>query len=260
MTDSALVKLKRASKRIEELNAFLASERPFSYVLRTDTVTGERSTRAEKNEAVADEAAAVAGDAVHNIRSSLDHAYWEIVHPFATNRREENAIQFPFSQEAARLEEAVKNRLAARVSDKFFRTIMTLRPHGEATGNRMLYLIHLLDIPDKHRYLTPTADYKRITLPMIRRQVPDFPEFGGTMTFGGNRRGDARWQSRNIDPATLGGIVAPTLNVFEKKLDVPVEIVFAIRELDMLAPMVPTLNKLIEVARDTINTMRLAAP
>lgn len=120
MSDSSAVKLNRASKRIEELNTFLREQRPFAYVVQTDVITGERATFAKKNEAIADEAAAIAGDAVHNIRTALDHAYWDIVRPFAQGSRQERAVQFPFSDKAADLEKAIKNRLAHQVSDRFF--------------------------------------------------------------------------------------------------------------------------------------------
>lgn len=137
---------------------------------------------------------------------------------------------------------------------------MNLRAHSEGSGNRLLYLIERLDIPDKHRELVPVADYTRISTDLIRRQVPDFPPNAiGQITFGANRR-DMVWRSTRLERAWLGEAVPPTTNMFEKKLDVPVQIVFSISELRMLAPMIPTLNKMVEAAVEAINIMRLAAP
>jgi hypothetical protein len=257
--DTWQLKLKRASKRIDELNAFLREERPFTYVVQTDTITGQRATLAKKNETIADEAAAIAGDAAHNLRSALDHVYWSIVSPFATTPKERRAVQFPFSERADRLEEAVKNRLANRVSDRFFRAICGLKPYAENGGNRPLYLIELMDIPDKHRALIPVGDYTRLSSDIIRRQVPDFPPGIENCSFGSNRR-DVVW--RNPGPFAadqLGELVPPTTHMFEKKLNVPVEIVFAIGELNFRGPLVPILNKLVDVARETIGVMRDAA-
>ncbi len=259
MADKAALKLKRASERIAELNTLLREQRPFSYILQTDIITGDRFTRPERNEDVADEAAAIAGDAAHNIRSSLDHVYWSIVSPFAKTRREQRAVQSPFCEGPARLEEAVRSRLADRVSDRFFRAIMDLKPYSERGGNRLLYLIDFLDIPDKHQFLVPVADYTQITGDMMRRQIPDFPAGIGSMSFSQNRRGDVAWRSRNITPETLGEAIPPTTHMFKKKLDVPVEIVFSIGALDFHGPIVPTLNKLVDVARKSIGIMRDAA-
>lgn len=257
-SDTAELKLKRASERIAELDAFLADARPFSYVLQTNTITGERATLAKKNQAAADEAAAIAGDAVHNIRTALDHAYWDIVSPFATTKREQRAVQFPFCEEASRLEQTAKSRFADRVGGKFFNAIKALKPYKEEGGNRLLYAIELLDIPDKHRLLIPVAEYKELDARIIRRQVPDFPNIFNMIAAGVNGR-DVVWRSTSIDPTTLGELVPPTYFMFEKKLDVPVQIILPIGELSLRTPMVATLHNLAQVARHTIRIMRNAS-
>jgi hypothetical protein len=129
--DEAMLKIQRAAKRIDEFNALLHEKRPFRYVVETDTQSRHRSILAKKNHAVVDDAALIAGDAAHNLRSALDYAYSAIVTPYASTPNEKRAIQFPFCQEAARLDEAVKNRLANRVSDRFFSAIMGLKSYHE---------------------------------------------------------------------------------------------------------------------------------
>lgn len=258
MSRTAQLKLERAAERIAELSDLLREERPFRYILETNTITRERATYAKKNEAVIDRASLIAGDAAHNIRTALDHAWWDIVSPHVDGERALKAVQFPFSETAARLKEAVANRLAKRVSDRFFEAAVNLKPHGEAGGNRLLYLIDQIDIPDKHRTLTPTADYTRVSSDMLRRQIPDAPGFFGQASFGGNRR-DIAWPLGNIPKSALGQIVAPTYFMFEKELDVPVEIVFAVRAPDFRGPLISTLNQLIDVAKETINALKLAA-
>lgn len=258
MSRTALLKIDRASERIIELSNLLDEERPFRYILETNTITRERATFAKHNQAVIDRAGLIAGDAVHNIRSSLDHAWWAIVSPLVPEPRARRFIQFPFSETATRLEDAVSSRLAQRVSEEFFRAVVRLKPHGEAGGNRLLYLIDQLDIPDKHRTLPPTANYTRINSRIIQQQVPDFPSGILDGGFGMNRR-DIVWKANVIHPATLGTAVPPTTYIFEKELDVPVDIIFEIDAPYFRGPLVPTLNQLVDVARETIAILRKAA-
>jgi hypothetical protein len=252
MSDGALLKIDRATKHISELSELFEKERPFTYVVETNTNTRRRSTFAKENKSVINRAALMCGDSIHNIRSALDHAYWSVVSPFATNDRERRSVQFPFSESAARLDESIKNRLANRASDTFFKALLALKPHGEAGGNELLYLIHRLDVVDKHMLLIPTADYKRITSFIIQKQVPDFPSgmfYGG---FGQNGR-DVEWPMSPTQPIPIGALA-----VFEQELDVPVDVVFQTTETGDVRHVVPTLHQLVDVAKKTIHIMRSA--
>lgn len=262
MGDSAAVKIKRASKHIDELNELLREKRPFTYAVETNTQTGERSTFAKKNKAVIDECVAISADAVHNLRSALDHAYWDIVSPFAASEREQRAVQFPFSETSARLEEAIKNRLAHRVSDRFLKALLGLKPYGEAGGNELLYLLHEVDLIDKHKVLPPVGDYTKLSSDMIRRQLPDFPAYihMGGGHFAQNRR-DIGWRVPVTSLATmdLGLPVPPTTFMFHKELDIPVDIIVSVGSSRTLRPMIPTLNKLVDITKKTVIIIRAAA-
>ena len=189
MTDSAALKIDRATEHVNELNELFQKQRPFSYILETNTKTGQRATFAKKNEAVIHRAALICGDVIHNLRSALDHAYWEVVSPVATTEKERRLLQFPFSETEARLDETVKTRLADRVSPSFYQTLIDLKPHGEPGGNELLSLIHKLDIIDKHKLLIPTGDYTRLSSEMLIKQVPDFPRGLINCGFGQNNTG-----------------------------------------------------------------------
>jgi hypothetical protein len=256
MTDGAILKVNRASEHIADLNKLFREQPPFTYVVETNTQTGERATLAKKNEALVKKIAMICGDAAHNLRASLDHAFWDIVSPFATTDAERRRIQFPFVQEAARLDEAVKQRFADRVSQKFFDAIKGLRPYKEKGGNELLYLIEELDILDKHRLLIPMADYKTLTSAILRAQVPDFP-IGSTSRFGDNDR-DVVWTNKNVAPDQLGSARPPTTYQFERKLDVPLDIIFERRSGQKVRPLIPTLDALVDVAKQTISDMRSA--
>lgn len=259
MTDSSDAKIIRALEHIEELGGLLQESPPFSYVLETDTRTGLRATRPEKNESVVVKASVIAGDAIHNLRAALDHTYWSIVRPVVGTAREAKSVQFPFSESADRLREAVSNRLAQRVSTKFFDAIMSLAPHGEAGGNELLYLIHEADIIDKHQTLTPAGDYTELSSDLIRAQVPDFPSGLSNVSFGSSGAGDVAWSIPVAQAQSMGlpGIPAP--RKLKQKLDVPVQIVFRIRDTGPPMPFVPTLHRLSRVAQNAVEVMRNAS-
>lgn len=250
MADSSLAKIDRATKHIDELNELLRKNRAFSYIAETNEKTGECATYAERNEAVISDATTIAGDAIQNMRAALDHAYWEIVSPFAASARDRKNVQFPFSETAARLDEAAKHRLADRVSVAFFQAVLALRPHGEPGGNELLYAVHEFGAVDRHRSPTPVGEYKKISGEMLRRQIPHFPS--GIMSGGfGNNYRDVVW---NIQPlAFLKGEF-----VFKRELDVPVDIVLSIGPTKDLRPMVPTLYAMRDKAKEAIQIIRSA--
>ncbi len=249
MADSASLKLQWATKRASELGAALEITRPFSYVLQTNFQTGERSTFARRNETEIANCSLACGEVIQAIRSSLDHAYWDIVSPFVTTEGQRRTVQFPFSETLARLPDAIKNRQALKVSQKFYDAIFALQPHGEQGGNKALYLIDRLNIPDKHRELTPMGEYKTIDGAILRRQIPDFP-VNGTIMLGQNGR-DVVW---NIGRPL--GIIG---NIVEMEVDVPIEVTLPFPGINVAAPVVNVLTRFIEVARDSIAIMRAAA-
>jgi hypothetical protein len=115
-----------------------------------------------------------------------------------------------------------------------------------------------LDAVDKHKFPIPSGDYTRLNTASLRKEIPDFPTaFGGTLTFGSNRR-DVRWRVSEIDRSALGDVVVPNTHLFEKKLNVPVDIVFKITPDGQARLFIPTLYKLGDVVRETIRIIREA--
>ena len=252
---SAHLKVDRAEKHVRELNALLKEKRPFRYILETNTKTRQRSIYAEKNDAVVDEASLIGADVLQSLRTAIDHAYWEIVSPMALDARSRKAVQFPFSETADRLEKAVNNRLAQRVSPEFFDFIVGLRPHGEAGGNQLLFLLHDFNATDKHRMLIPTADYKSLNTDEMRKLIPDFPQmFRGPIEFGGNRR-DMTWGIRLTMRQRLGVPGLRTRGVFKQEINVPVQITFKVGNARADLLLVPTLQKLVGLVRAILADM-----
>lgn len=175
MNDSGSLKIDQATKHIDSLNELFRKQRPFSYILETNTDTRERATFAKQDKAIIDRAALICGDAIHNLRTALDHAYWEIVSPVARNDAERKTIQFPFRETEARLKKAVEEGFPQRVSPAFCKVLLDLKPHGEAGGNKFLYFLYAVDILDKHKLLIPAANYADLSSKMMRQQIPDWP-------------------------------------------------------------------------------------
>ncbi len=257
MSDSALSKVHRASKHIKEVTNLFKENPPFSYVLQTNTVTFERFTKSKQNKAVIDEGCNIAGDAIHNLRAALDHAYFDIAKTIASGPRGLKSVQFPFSETRDGLETSVKNRLAHKVSDKFFNAIMELKPHGEAGGNKILYLIHQIDALDKHRFPVPTGDYKDISSNRILSEVPHYPNFLSDVHVSGCST-DVRWRAPISFSENLGEAISPSTIMFERQLKIPVKIVFKIGSHEDLWPMIPTLNAMVDETKNTIKIIREA--
>jgi hypothetical protein len=267
MADSALLKVDRATRHVNELNEFLSKTRPFSYIIETDTDTRERSAYPKRDEAIAAAMALTIGDAVHNLRSALDHAFWEIVYDRQriargiwdrggqpSLDREARRVQFPFTTKAANLDGEIKQRMAEHVGTKFCNTLRGLKPYREAGGNQMLYLIHKLDVLDKHRLLIPTGDYTRGLTTMIRQLVPDFPYGLDHISFFHTSFGPWRLHDNLLQPE-LGAPVGGT-NKFQREIQIPIDIVLELRAGLPLQPIIPLLHTLVDTARETIRLMR----
>jgi len=252
MVDSANLKIERAAKHVAELSELFRKHRPFTFTLERNIQTGEASVGPKKNEAVIDAAAVIIGEAVFNLRSALDHAYWEIVSPLVSEE-ERRAIQFPFVGKKKNRKGGIKQRMAHKVSCGFVRALYRLRPYHEAGGNELLCLIDKLCNIDKHRLLIPTGNYHQITPAHLREQVPDIPT-GAVHISSVNAKRTLTWNFPPPNRAMRRKYArAP---IIEKELNVPVDIIISVGTGGDPRPVVPTLNQLVDVARTTVEILR----
>jgi hypothetical protein len=101
--------------------------------------------------------AAIIGDAVHNLRSVLDHTLWAVANP---TQRFERA-QYPIYDDEAKYRRAAVDLLAG-VSDRRCDLIRGTQPFRWAEPNRAwhsLRLLQWLDNEDKHRALHALAAF-----------------------------------------------------------------------------------------------------
>ncbi len=261
MADSALLKLNWAAKHVAELNEFLSKTRPFPLVLKTNTETGERTLGCEKNDRVVNHVALLCGDAIHNIRSALDHAYWEIVSPRCQTRGDLVNVQFPFSQKADRLDKTIQQRKGHYAGTGFYCALKGLAPYGDLGGNVPLFLIYDLDVIDKHKLLLPAIDESTHTFQWLETVDPDIPWKGWGASITLSEQADIKWTNKSVPPDQLGVQVGP--HEFKRVLDVPISVVFPITLQEniivTMPPIVPMLHTMLNVAGETIRIIREGA-
>jgi hypothetical protein len=253
--DSAYLKVKRAEKHLTELAQMFKRSKPFGYYLETNFKTGERATFAKRNEEVANEAAIVIGDVLHNLRAAIDHAYWSCTERYANSDNERKKITFPITSTETALRDSVIPGLPSRVSQDFANALASLKPYRDG-GNLLLCAIHDLDVMDKHKLLVPTGNFTKINSAMIQKLVPDFPS--GLIDCGaGNAYRDVGWRVKPMTWTQRRKAKIHPSNIMEQEIHVPVEII--ISDIDPTKPAIQLLQELIDLTRIAIQTLYLGA-
>ncbi|EGR3202493.1 hypothetical protein ACVXSW_001519 [Vibrio parahaemolyticus] len=253
--DSAILKLKRAKKHYSELCTLFDKKKPFRYFLETNCKTGLRATFAKRDVAVANDAAIIIGDLIHNLRAAIDHTYWSCTSDFAKSDGEKRNIQFPITSNEEALKASILPGLPKRVSESFCKGLASLKPYRD-NGNRLLCAIHDLDVMDKHKLLIPTGNYTKITSATLQQQIPDFPS--GLWNCGaGNGERDVVWQVQPMTWTQRRKAKIPPSNIIEQELDVPVDIVLI--DLDYSKPVLDVLQELIDIAENAVCVLNESA-
>lgn len=96
---------------------------------------------------------AIIGDAVHNLRASLDLMASELAR---INGKSDKGVYFPFAESESALLESEKFKKFSRCGQDCVEQLMRIKPYRG--GNLPLRCVHDLDIMDKHRALIPTPN------------------------------------------------------------------------------------------------------
>lgn len=150
------LKVNRAKRHISEINSeirgFLERD-PDVSVVESYRDAGQYTCTYSFNDAVPDEWTTIIGDAIHNLRSALDHLAVDLVR---LNNKSTKRVYFPFCDGRDSLECMIKNRHINRAAPDVVDIIRSLKPyHG---GDEALRALHDLDIADKH---APLIDIRR---------------------------------------------------------------------------------------------------
>jgi hypothetical protein len=153
--DGPRLKIRRAKRHVEdarkEIDRFL-SRRPYRLVVEADPDPHFQRVVLQQGEPVPYDIALIIGDAIHNLRSALDHMACELVR---ANGQPDDYGTFPVQGTNAKTKfNSIIKKFRARkdVVD----LIRALEPYPGGAGSAIVGL-HDIDIVDKHRLLVPTG-------------------------------------------------------------------------------------------------------
>ncbi|SUS08038.1 hypothetical protein DF3PB_5620004 [uncultured Defluviicoccus sp.] len=148
----AYAKKRRADKNIGELKKAISA---FSRAHPPEIITHKLPNGAlgiqfkTPEEPVSDDIQLILGDAIHNLRSSLDLM---MVECFLSMGKGTSGVRFPFAQDTTQLEAIIKKDLA-HGGQPICDLIRAMKPYKG--GNIALRGLHDLDVSDKHKMLIP---------------------------------------------------------------------------------------------------------
>jgi len=152
-----LAKLERADKHIFDLtelrDAWKEGEED-RIGIENDPKTGNRIYKVIDIPPIPEDTPLIAGDAVHNIRSALDHLAHALMVLGKGSSGPFTRVQFPIAINSKNFETAKTRIKEAR--PEAIKAIEDIQPYGGGTGE-ILWHLHSLDIIDKHRLLIPAA-------------------------------------------------------------------------------------------------------
>jgi hypothetical protein len=159
----AMLKLERAKHHIDQFGERITTSPDCNGVsLHVDGKTGEQFLHyAARDYMLRAELSAIAGDAIHNIRSALDIAWFGIVGEVG---QVGNFTMFPIKPDKPKqwLEGVLAKNAGIDPSSRIYDFLVN-HVKGYKGGDSDILAIHALDIDDKHRLLIPTAYVTGIT-------------------------------------------------------------------------------------------------
>jgi len=151
-TASSRVKVERAKEHVRNLESEIQAfwqRRPYEILTDDDPDPGNYIARVRAREQPPIRWGAVAGDAIHNLRSALDVLIHQLV-THATGKHPRAKLAFPIYDTRHECE-AAGFREIERASKTAVGIVKALKPYK--LGNEPLWLIKHLDNVDKHRVL-----------------------------------------------------------------------------------------------------------
>jgi len=153
----ARLKIERADKHIGDLADVLAIflKSDFYRLSVEKNAEGHDALTLESTTPLPSDVALILGDALHNLRSALDHVAYEVI--ANTGETPSRHVAFPIAKGRQELVDALRGgEIEAAAGAALVRVIVdTVRPYKG--GNDALYALHALDIGDKHKLLIPVV-------------------------------------------------------------------------------------------------------
>src|ERR1700682_1942445 len=134
-----------------------------------DVNTKERTYYLAEAREIDVEISSIIGDAVHNLRSALDHlAYRAMSITPGVTSKQLGKVNFPIAENAQKYNTETRTRIEGMRQDAID-AIDGIQPYGGGTGE-IFWHLHSLDIIDKHRLLIVVGSTNRLHS-MTPRQV-----------------------------------------------------------------------------------------
>lgn len=149
------LKLERAKKHFRDLESVVErfyETKPYLVGVDDNPESNQREFRLVRARPVPVGLSIIGGDAIHNLRSTLDHLVWQLV--LANGGEPNKRTAFPVWRSEA---DFVTGRpgYAKGASEEALEVLYGLKPYQG--GSDFLWRIHQLDIVDKHRLLLAVA-------------------------------------------------------------------------------------------------------
>lgn len=161
MFNSAFLKVERAYAHINNIeSAFNLFRETHSaeFIIGKDPNTGTQFIDLDVGDAMPVDFPVIIGDAIHNLRTALDHAMWELMG--IDKGIQDRNTAFPFSRTKTEYEAACNGVKTPRDDTKKF--LISLEAYEDGAGE-CLYGLNRLDIRDKHIMLTPVINFAEVT-------------------------------------------------------------------------------------------------
>jgi hypothetical protein len=161
---SARLKIKRANEHIADANKrieLITSPEGQAAIIETDIQAGMQIIHYRlKHLDDLPDIALIVGDAIHNLRSALDHAWFKVVGALIPERVN-RYTKFPIRQTVKELKASLKSHSIDTLHPGLFQFIIDdIKPYE--AGDFFIFNLHELDITDKHKLLIPHANYGSI--------------------------------------------------------------------------------------------------
>lgn len=236
---STRLKVERANHHIRDLERQLtdySNSHPHVITIKEDPYTKRFLIYVNFPDKPPPEMALTIGDAIHNLRTALDHMMWEMIG--RDHGSQHNNLYFPMGNNRVNFEATCQGIITP--SQNIRDTLKRLEAFPSGKGDS-LYTIHLLDRAEKHTVLTPMIKAVMVSRlvvfgpgdgqPII--DIADLPILGdGQATF--SCPPGSRIQNDNHSKATA-------------------DIIFGEVEAVKSQPVIPTLRQLAHAANDTID-------
>lgn len=148
---SIRVKVERAKQHLRDLetarDGFIAST-PYAIQSEFNPQTGYDEFTVTNIQTPPDEIGTIVGDAIHNLRSALDHLAYQLV--LANRQNPSSQTCFPIYDDAAKYNSGRTGKLKGMAQDAID-AIDNIKPY--LGGEDIFWYLHKLDIADKHHAL-----------------------------------------------------------------------------------------------------------